>query len=938
MHFTSAFLAISGMALRRHVVLPCALVVLGLMLLVASGAAQAGNTYRFGGAAVPGCTLSGKVYTCPSVMLPNWDDRVIIDSGYTVNVQGDVSFQYTQGLSMSGTARLTSAGNLNIGDIAPSNISITGGSFSAAKTFSVGAQAVTIKADITAASLMLGTGSTLQITGTLVSTGAVQIASNTTIVGPVSGTAITIGTPVKITGNVKATTSLFLGSGSTIDGDVDTGQMTLQSSNALITGNAAVDFATLYYNGRVAKKIICKSGTRPGLCDCVDNQSGNPVNSNNGPTCESPKPAAGTLRHLLITHDGSAGTCTTEQVTVTACANANCSAPHFSGGASATLQPGGAQVVIGSSGIATANVTSIVSGTNKLSLTGTSTAVQCLNSATRAASCDMNFTGDVNFQIEVADHKAGDSVTAIIKAVKANDAGTKCVPGFNGETKNVVYSCNYVLPTSGTLKMSLEDQSFACNATDTKTIATAFNSEGLKELALIYPDAGKVALNAKLEKITGKKEFIVAPDRFEFIKPASLRAGADFDLKVYARNSNGHTTPNFHKNGLSTQATRIKIARECIRGNLPGQLTDTFVEFDKGETIATMNFDEAGHLDVVGTLKDFLGSGPSTVTSSGPELDQCEGNIGPFVPWAFQVELNNAARKASNFYYAGEPIGLTISALNKQGIVTKNYPTGYGSDQTIKLSALQEDGKVFATAPGALSGSFPAKGFSSGVTPASGTDIPKPVYAFTSTTQQPVQIRLRADNGLTDADLITSATAVVGTSPPEMEQARPWIRIGRMRLGNRFGRTGASPIKMPLTVEYWSGQSWVLNQQDSFTFIPGMAFAQTASAAKPGGAVPATPGLSAVQIKEGAGSVAISGNQPGSIDVAINLAFDTGVATPNTSCLKIKASSRSASLPWLRSLIPCQNSAGNPDPSARATFGIFPVENSRIIHVREVFN
>lgn len=923
------------MALRRRAMPSCALVLFGL-LLIATGAAQAGTTYRFGGATVFGCSLSGKVYSCPSTGLA-WDDRIVIDSGYTVNVQGDVSFQYTQGLSMSGTARLTSTGNLNIGDIQTSNISITGGSFSAGKTFSVGAQPQTIKADITAASMMLGTGSTLQITGTLVSTGAVQIASNTTIVGPVTGTAITIGTPVKITGDVKASTSLFLGSGSTIDGNVDTGQMTLQSSNALITGNASVDFATLQYNGRVAKKIICKSGTRPGLCDCVDNQSGNPVNSNNGPTCESPKPAAGTLRHLLITHDGSAGTCTTEQVTVTACANANCSAPHFSGGASATLQPGGAQVVIGSSGIATANVTSIVSGTNKLSLTGTSTAVQCLNSATRAASCDMNFTGDVNFQIEVADHKAGNTIDAIIKAVKPNAAKTECVPGFNMETKNVEYSCNYVLPASGTLPMRLEAQTFACNATGI-TMATAFDSKGETKLALIYPDAGKVALNARLDKITGKKEFIVAPDSFEFIKPASLRAGADFDLKVYARNSNGHTTPNFHKNGLSTQATRIKIARECIRGNLPGQLTDTFVEFDKGETIATMNFDEAGHLDVVGTLNDFLGSGPSTVTSSGPKLDQCEGNIGPFVPWAFQVELNNAARKASNFYYAGEPIGLTISALNKQGIVTKNYPTGYGSDQTIKLSALQEDGKVFATAPGALSGSFPAKGFSSGVTPASGTDIPKPVYAFTSTTQQPVQIRLRADNGLTAADLITSATAVVGTSPPEMEQARPWIRIGRMRLGNRFGRTGASPIKMPLTVEYWSGQSWVLNQQDSFTFIPGMAFAQTASAAKPGGAVPATPGLSAVQIKEGAGSVAISGNQPGSIDVAINLAFDTGVATPNTSCLKIKASSRSASLPWLRSLIPCQNPAGNPDPSARATFGIFPVENSRIIHVREVFN
>lgn len=926
------------MAMRRLVVLPCALVVLGLMLLVASGAAQAGDTYRFGGAAVSGCTLSGKVYTCPSVMLPNWDDRVIINTGYTVNVQGDVSFQYTQGLSMSGTARLTSTGNLNIGDIAPSNISITGGSFSAAKTFSVGAQAVTIKADITAASMMLGTGSTLQITGTLVSTGAVQIASNTTIVGPVTGTAITIGTPVKITGDVKASTSLFLGSGSTIDGDVDTGQMTLQSSNALITGNASVDFATLQYNGRVAKKIICKSGTRPGLCDCVDNQSGNPVNSNNGPTCESPKPAAGTLRHLLITHDGSAGTCTTEQVTVTACANANCSAPHFSGGASATLQPGGAQVVIGSSGIATANVTSIVSGTNKLSLTGTSTAVQCLNSATRAASCDMNFTGDVNFQIEVADHKAGDSVTAIIKAVKANDAGTKCVPGFNGETKNVVYSCNYVLPTSGTLKMSLEDQSFACNATDTKTIATAFDSNGAKELTLMYPDAGKVALNAKLEKITGKKEFIVAPDHFKFVDvPTGLRAGADFNVKLEARNSADAITPNFHAAGLNTDpilgknATLTTVGLDCMGTGLVGTLPNVAVEFTQGAATATLNFDDAGTLDLVATLSNFLGAKIITAGTTGGMVNNvCVSKVGPFVPWAFQVELNDAARKTANFYYSGEPIGLRLMAINRKGGQTKNYSTGFGAGQTIKFSALQENGTPFATAPGTVSGTYAAKGFSSGVTPLSGA-IAQPAYAFTNK-REPTQIRLRADNGETDPDLfITSATAPVGTGLAATEQARPWIRTGRVRIGSRFGRTGTSPVEMPVTVEYWSGKSWVLNDQDSFTVIPANAFAQTASSG-----ITLSGINQPVKITKGTGVLPLTSNYPGTIEVAINL----GASGPDTSCLTTKGSSTASKMPWMRTLVQCspQTPPKLADPSARATFGIFPAENRRIIHVREVFN
>jgi len=927
------------MALRR-----CALVLCALLMLIACGAAQAGVTYRFGGASISGCSLSGKVYTCPSTSGLAWDDRVVIDTGYTVNVQSDVAFQYTQGLSMAGTARLTSTGNLNIGDITTSNISITGGSFSAGKVFSVGAQPATIKADITAASMMLGTGSTLQITGTLVSTGAVQIASNTTITGPVTGTAITIGTPVKITGNVKATTSLYLGSGSTIDGDVDTGQMTLQTSNALITGNAAVDFAKLEWNGRVAKKIICKSGTRAGMCDCVDNQSGNPVNSSTGPTCEAAKPAAGALQYLLITHDGSAGTCTSERVTVTACANSSCSAPHFTGGASATLQPGGAAINTGATGTTTADVSSIATGVVKLALTGTSTSVQCLNSASRTSSCDMNFTGDVNFDIKVADHKAGNAITATIQALKANSTATACVPGFNNETKNVEYSCNYVLPTSGKLNMSLDStptvtndtKSFACNATGTTPLATSFDSTGTGKLTLVYPDAGKVALNAKFDKITGKDEFIVAPDHVDFELPAALRAGADFNVKLRAENLAGDITPNFDAAGLNADtvlgknATLTTLGPDCIGGGLTGNLPSVAVEFTQGAATATMNFNEAGYLDLLATRANFLGSAIGIGSTTGGMVGTvCTAKVGPFVPWAFQVELNDAVRKAANFYYAGEPIMLRLTAINRKGELTKNYPKGFGAGQTIKFSVLQENGTPFTTAPGTLSGTYAANGFSSGVTPLTGQPIPQP--AFTNSKQAPVQIRLRADNGETKPELfITSATAPVGTGLAETEQARPWIRTGRVRIGSRFGRTGSNPIEMPVTVEYWSGKSWVLNDQDSFTVIPANAFAQTTST---GSTPPAIQ--QPVKLTKGAGVLPLKSSQPGSINVAINL----GASGLDTSCLETKGASTASKMPWMRTEVACKDQVAKPtDPSARATFGISPAENRRIIHVREVFN
>jgi MSHA biogenesis protein MshQ len=499
-----------------------------------------------------------------------------------------------------------------------------------------------------------------------------------------------------------------------------------------------------------------------------------------------------------------------------------------------------------------------------------------------------------------------------------------------------------VLPTSGTLKMGLNAQSFACNATGTTPLSTSFDSTGTGKLTLVYPDAGKVALNARLDKITGKKEFIVAPDHFDFEYPTSMRAGADFSVKLLAQNLAGNITPNFHAAGLNADtvlgknATLTTLGPDCIGGGLTGNLPPVSVEFTQGVATATMNFNEAGFLDLVAARNDFLGSAIDTSSTTGGLVNNvCAAKVGPFVPWAFQVELNDAARKTANFYYAGEPIMLRLTAINRKGELTKNYPTGVGAGQTIKFSALQENGTAFTTAPGTLSGTYAAKGFSSGVTPLTpSTDkpIPQATYAFTNVKQAPMQIRVRADNGQTDtALLITSATAPVGTGLAETEQVRPWIRTGRVRIGSRFGRTGTSPVELPVTVEYWSGRSWVLNDQDGFTVIPADAFALTASTGNT-----LSSSKQTVKLTKGAGVLPLTSSQPGSIDVAINL----GASGLDTSCLTTKSSSTASKMPWMRTLVTCagQTAAKQADPSARATFGIFPAENRRIIHVREVFN
>jgi len=858
--FPSIVTAISIPALRLLAWL------LACVLCLAQVAAHAGEIHTFNGGKVQGCQRDGSAYTCANPPSSAWDDRMAIASGYSVHFKSGFTPGWNYGLAMSGTARLTSDGAIDLSQMNPANIAIAGGSFETPAEFKVGGP-VRVTANVSAGSLTLGTGPAIQLTGQMVSKGAVTIASSATINGPVSGTSITtdssvtisgavtstgpvsIGShsnidgairgtvvatnsPVTLKGNIVATSRFTLASGSTvngdvtspevdlyaasstvtgkvtaatyltmgsavrINGDVDTGQLKLEASETIISGNAAVDFATLFWHGRVSQKIFCKKGTRPGYCDCVDNQSGYEVNTANGPRCEAASPPPTGLHHFLITHDGSAGTCAVEYVKVSACANADCTT-LYNGGANLTMTPGGATVAIDASGVNTrAAVSSIASGTIALGLTqgATKPSFQCFDG--KSASCAMTFTGGANFSIDVPDHKAGNTVTAVIKALKANESQSACIPAFTGE-KPVQYSCDYVAPNSGAAAVSLatpkgDSASLACSAG--AQLKTDFGTTGVATLNLSYPDAGKLALKASFETVTGSSEFIVAPDHFTFKEVGPQRAGADFKVDLEARNKAGQVTPNFDRAALPAKATETTVALDCLAAGMAGSLQEVKTEFAKGLASATLNFSEAGSVDLRATRSSFLGSTQTTTGSTGGVASgACGAKAGPFVPAYFQVELNDAARKATNFYYSGEPIPLKLSARNAKGEITRNYPAAYGGGDIIRFSAVKPaDGAAFDPVLGAVSGAFEAKHFVSGEAP--GATVPRPAFTFATALTKPSQIRLRADNEHTDAN--RRITSVYPGTEPEM--ARPYIRTGRLRLGKRFGRVGPQPLDMPL--------------------------------------------------------------------------------------------------------------------------------------------
>ncbi|WP_159700130.1 polymer-forming cytoskeletal protein [Massilia sp. 9I] len=945
MSFPSFFaLLFAGGALRRRRALARWLPAFAFFLttLLGSGMAQA-TVYTFAGGAVDTCTLSNKVYTCPYPAYLDWDDAVVIGSGYTLKVTTSVTVTYNQGLTMQAGSRLVVTGNLDIKGINPPNLKVADGSFiDVGGKFSMGDLKQSLSADITANDMSLGTDA-ITINGNLTSKTSIAIGSYATIKGDISGTIITTSAPVKITGNVTATTSFSLASGSTVTGTVDTGSLVLESSEALIDGSAYVNTARLEYHGRVSGIIYCKNGTAKNKCDCVTNNSGYAVNKTNGPTCEAPSPK--TPHHFLITHDGQGDTCLPEKITVTACANATCTAPHFAGTVSGRLTgTGDAFTIAENAGSVVVNATRIAAGAVTFGLSeltlAPDTGLACYRSDNNSNSCVMNFSGGAKLKLTVSPHPAAtDNILAMVAAVKANDDNTACIAAFQGVAHDVQYSCNYSKPKTGTLPVALGGQSLSCAASGAtaaaKTISTSFNMNGIAQLPVKYADAGEVTLNALLDNqkgvAKGEGKIVTAPASF-LIEPATgtIRAGAEFDLKLTARNVAGATTPNFDTADLNSASGvnhAVALGVDCHKqGGSLGTVAPASPAFTDGVAALKATWSDVGHIDLKVSLTDFLGSGLKVAnTTNTAAAGSCSGKVGPFIPAYFKVELADTR----GFYYSGEPFPLRVSAMNKAGAVTLNYTNSLALSEALTLTAVDKDGVAFATAPGVLAdAAITAAQFENGVT-SSATPV-KPKYTFNTWPNAPTQVRLRASNGK------PAGTDVVSSAPAGAEAAIPQIRTGRLRIGSRFGGLKAN-LSIPVTAEYWTGKSWLLNGDDGFTTIPRGAFALKPTVS--GMAVSATFADPLMLVNGAAAfNLSVSAGGPGPVEIAVNLGSFLQDNTCIGNTVGTGLATNAANKPWLRPVVTGCGGTMARDPSGRATFGVYTPENRRIIHVREVFN
>jgi MSHA biogenesis protein MshQ len=772
--------------------------ILWAMLLAAPLAAQAA-TDNFNGGAVANCTLTpALVYNCSALSTSN---NIIIASGYTVALTGSINFDYNQQLNMSGTARLTTTGSLDIGNISPSNLNITGGSLAAGTSFKIGAQAQTIVADVSAASMVIGTGSATRITGTLTSTGPVALASHVTIVGAISGTAISTNSPVDLTGdvtassafqlasgshmvgnitapsvaidpssvtvngNIAASSALSIGSGNTVNGNVSGGSLSMASSNVVIngnvtmtadvsmgasdtingdlvarnvstassddyiSGNASVNTIELDWHAHVGKTITCTGAGASG-CSCVTNNSGY-TSGPNAPVCGASTPT--TAHHILVTHPGTALTCQPQTVSITACANAACSAPNYTGTISVTLAPGNQTFTVtgGTNNAATIQQTATGAATISATSAGVSNASTCLRTSDGSSSCAVTFA-TAGLEMLVADHKAGETPSFSLRALQANSSNTACVALLANTTQSVNFKCGYQNPSStnpaypaapsiNSVGLGAGNSTAAACSSGGANVNVAFNSSGVASPSLLYNDAGSLNLTASLtpaglQAMTKSVNFTVAPYQFKFTavqgttaNPQAadetggvfIGAGQLFTTTMAAVTKTGTTTRNFGREATPEYVGTVTPTLIApIGGAFPGLKNSTggaiaFPAMTNAESALSMYYNEVGIVSLSAYLQNpggYLGSGMATSGTT---------NIGRFIPDHFDTTITSllmdctkvtgtnkpcpAPNAGGKFLYARQPFDISVTAYSANNTRTTNYAGLYAKAVAVEV-------------------------------------------------------------------------------------------------------------------------------------------------------------------------------------------------------------------------------------------------------------
>ncbi|MDH2916912.1 MAG: hypothetical protein PXX77_08565 [Gallionella sp.] len=622
--------------------------------------------------------------------------------------------------------------------------------------------------------------------------------------------------------------------------------------------------------------------------------------------------------HIQISHDGGALTCTPDTVTITACANALCTAPHYSGIVGVTLTPGGQAFTIDATGVnSAATVQQASAGAATLDATSTaSNPATCWNTTTSTWDCAMAFS-DSGFVVTVPNHTSCNNATATIEAVQAAPGTGRCVPAYQNVTRAVNLYSSYASPASGTQTITASTGAVSTSAPGTAH-SLAFDATGTATITLSYPDAGQLTLTAgdtapTGASMAGNSTFVVAPASFVFsaIPAAPLTAGQAFNATVTAMN--GCATPAVTANFNGTVTLTSSNPQPSI-GNATAINAD-LSGFSNGVASANLTWNEVGTIDLDASLSSYFGwTLPTAATGT-------QTGVGRFQPAYFDTAVTAGC---ATFTYAGstapakagQPFTVTATAKEAGGGITKNYAGATYAYATTLSNA--------GVTTGLAGNSIAAASFANGVGSANVT------YEVAIPETVPLTLAMRA----TDADPITPVSSSGHT------EGAADMRSGRAKLGNAHG-SELLGLPIPFRTEYWSSNGWVINNADTCSgdVTLGAGNAVSVALTPPAGWA---AGVACVQDtgnpgRSGAGCTAAGpvgqrykeGATPG---IGFIGDFNLWLKAPgsgNTGAVTVTGNVPA----WLQ--YPWGGGAAI-DPTARATFGVYK-GNNEFIYLREAY-
>ncbi|MFT6857444.1 MAG: MSHA biogenesis protein MshQ [Gammaproteobacteria bacterium] len=571
--------------------------------------------------------------------------------------------------------------------------------------------------------------------------------------------------------------------------------------------------------------------------------------------------------HFRLSYGSSALTCNPTEVTIQACEDASCST-LYTGSVDVTLSPtgwvGGDTITV-TGGSATASLAHTSVGTVTLGVSSsvpaaTGSGTQCsIDGGAYSSSCDLTFA-DSGFLVDVPDFLSARGETATISAVKKSDNSLQCTPAFANKTKTVSLWSDYVLPSSGSMAVSVASSAIGTTSGTATTQSLTFDASGQATAAINYSDAGNMRLQVKYTG-SGADSGLVMTGNGEFIaRPAGMcvqasgvcssdysncsafkKAGENFDLTTTAVAWESDGDSNFCSGNAGTpnySATAISLASSVVSpaGQRDGTVTPTSYDHTAasgGANTVSINESEVGVFNFNVTPPLYQGAALGSLSSTSL-VTYSSGPTGRFIPDHFEIAEVTPGRLAATCstgnLYSGETTTwaeapeYTFTAHNVGHGITTNYTeTGY-----TKLTAANVfSGIIEPTTDGSQDGTDNNKlavslTSNQGSLNIAATDSGVMNYVFSALDDVTYQRSAVAEvapfipdldfsfpTTIADSDGV-AVSSLVNFSP---DTSAISLRFGRIWLEDGYGPETENLI-LPLRAEYFDGTGYLINILD----------------------------------------------------------------------------------------------------------------------------